>query len=216
MQFTFPSAKSVEVSFNVGITGTSSNPSAVSVVLEKDGTALSYAASKDGDEWKATIDKPGTVFGLGAVKLSINVVLNNRLFVPIKATADIFEDNSEEVLPTEQPEVTPTEVHAEPETEVEVAPEEIKPQEVEVTPEELPLVPAPAPIKKITVQDINNLLLLGPRPTQTQESKPVKLQLLKTIEPSVVKVVDNAVKESKAVSVKTSNFRLKKIKTVIM
>jgi hypothetical protein len=94
MNFSFPADKQIEFTFRVGIAGTQSPPQMVAVVLERGDTALSFVARQVGDEWKAIIESPGTVFGLGQVKLNVNVILNNRLFTPMKGTAEIVaEDN---------------------------------------------------------------------------------------------------------------------------
>ena len=93
MQLTFPSHKQVELSFKVSIAGTSSLPQSVTVVLEKNFVALSFIAKNVGDEWKAIIENPGKTFGDGEVKVSVNVILNNRLFVPMKGVGKITPDD---------------------------------------------------------------------------------------------------------------------------
>lgn len=96
MHISIPSNKSSVVSFKVDISGTSNAPQSVSVILEKDSASLSFVASKDGDEWTATIDNPGKMFGEGEVKLYIGVNLNNRFFVPLKGTADLVEEQQQQ------------------------------------------------------------------------------------------------------------------------
>jgi hypothetical protein len=46
MQLSFPSDKSVEITFKVGIAGTQAMPQKVAVVLEKGSTSLSFNAEK--------------------------------------------------------------------------------------------------------------------------------------------------------------------------
>lgn len=98
----FPSNKSVELTFKVGIAGTSASPSRVAVVLEREAKQLSFTAKKEGDSWTAMIDSPGSIFGLGEVKLSVNVVLNNHLFTPLKSSAEIIEASN---LPQTEPSI---------------------------------------------------------------------------------------------------------------
>ena len=129
MSLTFPSDKSTEMTFKVDIAGTSAHPSTVSVVLERDNTSLSYHAMKNGDDWTAKIDRPGLVFGPGEVRVSINVLLNSRLFTPMKSKAVIVESkNVERVEP-----VAVTEAIA---------------AIVEITPE----VKAEKPVEKLTIK----------------------------------------------------------------
>ena len=109
MQFTFPADKSIEMTFKVGIAGTTSPPSSVMVVLERDGMSLSYAAHQLGDDWTAKIDQPGKTFGTGSVKLSVNIILRERLFTPFKTIADIVDVAAPEFVVPQTPEPAPVE-----------------------------------------------------------------------------------------------------------
>lgn len=133
MQLSFPSNKSTEMTFKVGIAGTQTPPQNVAVVLERDGRSLSYTATKVGDDWVALIDNPGKLFETGEVKVCVNVLLHNRLFTPMRTIANIIEELEAAVDQTPPAEEPPVEVAAadpapEPaaviEPEVEVAPED--------------------------------------------------------------------------------------------
>lgn len=222
MQYIFPADKQVELSFNVGIAGTSSLPTSVAVILEKGSTALSFAAVKNGEEWKATIDKPGIVFGTGEVKMSINVVLNNRLFTPVKSVAEIMP---EVVVATPVPTPAPVSVIPEPvSVEVGNVDEEsrfnvsntMKNSVIEVKPE---LMATP----KFTAADVTRLL----KRTESvappaQVITPFRLQLLKTIEPGFKKKTESVITESKnqkscpvsTLPAPASTFKLRKTKIV--
>lgn len=104
MQLTFPPDKSVELSFKVNIAGTNSVPSSVMLVLELNSTALSFKAIKTEDTWIAIIDNPGSVFAPGPVNLSVNVVVNNRLFTPMKCVATIEQPLADIAATTPLPE----------------------------------------------------------------------------------------------------------------
>lgn len=100
MNLTFPSDKSTEISFKVSIAGTQSTPSAVLVVLERDMRQISYSANKgNGDDWTVCIENPGQVFAAGDVKFCVNVIVNSRMFTPIKAIATITEELPVESVP---------------------------------------------------------------------------------------------------------------------
>jgi len=112
MLLSFPHSNPVELAFKVGIAGTQAVPSSVALVLEKDGRSLSYAATRNGEDWVARVDNPGAVFGAGEVKLGIHVIVNNRIFTPFKSAATI-EPLPEAVVtpapePVAQPEPAPT------------------------------------------------------------------------------------------------------------
>lgn len=89
-----PASKNTQLTFKVGIAGTSSTPAKVMVTLEQGTASVSFMASQIGEEWSALIENPGKMFS-GEVKFSINVLLNNQLFTPYKSSATISA--SEEV-----------------------------------------------------------------------------------------------------------------------
>lgn len=89
MLLTFPSDKTIELSFKLGIAGTSAAPSNVAVVLGKDNKKLSFNATKQGDEWKAIVENPGASLGHGDVTVAVQVILNNQLFSPLKTQGKI-------------------------------------------------------------------------------------------------------------------------------
>jgi hypothetical protein len=213
MRYTFPSDKSVEFSFNVGVAGTSTSPQSVAVVLEKGTQALSYFATKVDDRWVVVVDKPGQTFGCGPVKLSINVVLNNRLFTPMKVDADIFSEAPTEEIPSE---------------EIPVAPQDGDTPAVASQDDMSTCTPTPftepvvRPRAQLSAADIKSIL--GTATKQVVISQPkVRLQLLKTIESgrlkeAVEKAVVEAVKpKDKPVRTEQSSvtiFSLKRTKIV--
>lgn len=235
MQLSFPSNKSIELAFKVGIAGTASAPQSVAVVLERGATAVSFAAVKDGDDWKAIIDNPGSMFGIGEVKLSVNVVLNNRLFTPMKSVAEIVSAAEEPVAQS-----TPEETIEEP-TSQEASAQDIVPEpSVTVAPKKTSLLPtiqaatqeavvevpkptvaetvappAPAP-KKITAEDLHKLGIGGKKVEESVEIvQPVRLQLLRSIEPGIVRKVQEKIAEAKQpAKAPEAVFKLKKTKIV--
>lgn len=120
MQLSLPADKSTELTFKVGIAGTQTLPTNVTVVLERDGKTLSFNAGKsqEGDDWVAVIEKPGMTFESGDVKLSINVLVNNRLFTPMKSSATIIPEAAKVVEPEVPVEAVPEQVVPEPVTEI--------------------------------------------------------------------------------------------------
>ena len=204
MQLSFPSNKSVEMSFKVGIAGTQTAPQNVCVVLERDAKSLSFNATKTGEEWTAQIESPGTVFGVGQIKVSVNVTLNNRVFTPMKTTAEITDEN----IQPEVQEVKPEEKDA---------PVEVKQVEVTPEPEAVPEVKS-VPPKKIQSFDLLSRAQQDAVKSQPKEDvklvPPVRLQLLKSIEPGTVRK-PAAVAESKAAPKQAEQvFKLKKTKIV--
>lgn len=234
MQLQFPSNKSVELAFKVGIAGTSTPPQSVAVVLERGATAISFAATYNGEDWKAIIDNPGLMFGLGEIRLSVNVVLNNRLFTPMKSTAEIIDNISEPILePTE--EVIPQNLTPEENTEQSVEYQESKDSVPEITPisKKISLLSSihqevekvteahvvnstTKTIKKITAKDLHALGICGNKVEESVEIlQPVKLQLLRSIEPGIVKQVKEKIVENKqAIKPKETIFKLKKTKII--
>lgn len=167
-QLVFPPNKSVEISFKVAIAGTSALPQSVSVVLKKDHTALAFAATKDNDLWKAVIERPGMIFGEGDVIISVEVVINNRLFAPFKSTALIAYDAAPIDVPVKDAEI---EV-------IQTVPSNEAPPEIEVA-SNTPSFALELPIKKAV---------------ESADAAPKKKQtsLLKLLEPTTEGIVKNA------------------------
>lgn len=232
MQLSFPANKQTELTFKVGIAGTSSIPQSVQVVLERDSTILSFAAKSLNDEWVAVIENPGKVFTAGPVKVCINVVLNNHMFTPMKATADIVEDVKQEVEQEVVQEPTVEPAIEQPEVEIEITPEvpAVKPEEkkqyeslLKVVEKAQPKKEAPAlakaPAKTIPKAEVPAVIKPTFKPAPKIEEKveitqPIKMQLLKSIEPglptrTVVKVVESASPKQKE-----TLFKLKRSKII--
>jgi hypothetical protein len=239
MQLSFPSNKSIELAFKVGIAGTASAPQSVAVVLERGTTAVSFAATKDGDDWKAVIESPGSMFGTGEVKLSVNVVLNNRLFTPMKSVAEIVGEVDEPIA-----QVMPAPEKVEPETVEEPVAQEATVQDIvpepspTVAPKKTSLLPsiqaatqeavveAPTPVvvetiaapapKKITAEDLRAMGIGGKKVEESVEIvQPVRLQLLRSIEPGIVRKVQEKIAEAKQpAKAPEAVFKLKKTKVI--
>jgi hypothetical protein len=233
MQLSFPANKQIELTFKVGIAGTSSAPQSVAVVLEKNFTALSFTAVPAGDGWKAVIDNPGKLFGEGEVKVSVNVVLNNRLFTPMKGVGTITA-NEEDIqvsasfggVPAEEPIVAP-EMSVGIPAATEVAIEEpLAAPEIEVA-------PVVEPKKKksamhdihasLTTEDVKKIFKpITPtlKPTPKVEEKvtiaPIRMQLLKSIEPGTAPKLPKIVEAAPvaAPKQKESLFKIKKTKVI--
>lgn len=241
MNFSFPADKQIEFTFRVGIAGTQTSPSMVAVVLERGDTALSFVARQAGDEWKAIIESPGTVFGLGQVKLNINVILNNRLFTPMKGTAEIVaEDNitvdvtipaldTKATVDTPIPPPVATEVKME-SVETAALVEVVKP--VEIIKEKLikadPTVKqavhspkvveavAPKPVPKVEVKKVIEKAKVIPAPIveKVEISQPVRMQLLKSIEPGNVHRAPKVMESSLIAKKPEQLFTLKRTKII--
>ena len=91
----FSRLKSTDVEFEVGVAGTSQLPQRVSVLVENDGISLCFTASqKENGMWGATISNLDRLFKTGPVTFSINVLLNDKLFVPYKDQAFLIDDEN--------------------------------------------------------------------------------------------------------------------------
>jgi hypothetical protein len=95
MDLVFVQGKSVEITFKVGVAGTAVAPQSVFVSFARDGKITSFTASKYGEEYKALVEFPGYLLGIGEVDFSINVRLNDRIFTPFKSIANILSDQVE-------------------------------------------------------------------------------------------------------------------------
>jgi hypothetical protein len=201
MDLIFPSAGSVDMTFKVDIAGTQTPPQQVSVVLERGGRSISFNATKEGDDWNAVIDNPGSFFYLGDVNVSVNVILNNRIFVPMKAVGKIIEEpggreHGSENCPVINPEV-PTvpeapspmaqaeipdvaveipEAKTEPKVEPKVEPK--KPAKAQSAIKSLlqsvePAIEAPPAVKKIVDKIIPKEVIPKAKPVPAPKAKPV-------------------------------------------
>lgn len=96
----------VVVSFKLDITGATETPK-VRVILACSPELIFYA-SKVGDYWQAEVTAPVSATP-GSCQLRIEVILNNRLFVPISKQVDIVSPYvSMHVAPVEPAPVEPT------------------------------------------------------------------------------------------------------------
>lgn len=230
MDLTFPSHRSFELSFKVGIAGTQALPQSVSVVLERDGKALSFKATKVVDDWVANITNPGEIFqGSMPVGVSVNVIVNNRLFVPLKTTAVIedsqvqqefmpaveaVEDKAEVVVPTP---VLKTSNFADLITSIAKSTNEaVKP--IELVP--FSITPMKSKLKEQLKKSVKKPKIVAEKIVTEQitvKSTPVKVSLFKDIDTSFIvnhketkpkEPIKQQVKESVAL------FKLKRINTL--
>lgn len=224
MELRFPSQKSIEISFKVGVAGTSAAPQTVSVVLDKGETALSFAAQKQGDIWVAVVDRPGMIFGDGPVQMNVHVVVNSRLFVPFKATAEIFSD-APSVIAVPQPEITPP---VEPEVVAPVAQPEVEltlPLPVKPTAESIlkKLEPAKPPAPKKVEEKVEPKIVARtvPKPAPVVKAAPKTVPvvieangLLKSIEPQIERKVEKVIEPAKPAPKAQPAFEMKRSKIV--
>lgn len=196
MDLVFPQGKSVEISFKVGIAGTAVSPQSVFVSLARDGKITSFNATKVGDEYKALIEYPGHMLGVGDVDFSINVKVNDRIFTPFKSVANVVA--TEIAFKEIEPEVTP-------EIAVEVTTEEKIEPTIEPTIE--PAIAEPKP-KQITAKDLNF-------EAKPEIVKPAKKSLMKMIEPvQAVKPIQPTILKPKVAEDTAPKFSIKKLKVI--
>lgn len=192
MNLVFSGSSSTEIEFKVNIAGTASAPQKVTAVLEQNGVALSFQAKNNGDMWTATICNMGGVLQPGLANFYINVILNDKVFVPLKSSATI--ENAQQAP---NPEVTITNQQVSPvsnpvptveanETAITELPSEIpkvetetKTESVEAESENIPAIP------EAPVQPISNFSLL--RSIEPARKKPSKVteQIKVTAKPVV-------------------------------
>lgn len=89
MSLSIPSNRDFQVAFKINIAGTSAHPSQVKVQVERDELSLGFIAEQKNDEWIATLTDLGRIFSDGEATLSIAIVVNNRLFTPMKKSATL-------------------------------------------------------------------------------------------------------------------------------
>lgn len=189
MQLAFSPDKKVEVSFKIGVAGTSSAPKTVTVVLERGNLALSFNAIKEGDEYRAVVQDVG-VFSEGSVSMSVNVLLNGRVFTPLKTTAEIKSNITENV-----------------EVKVESFTPKLDEPKIQLPTEEV--VVHPKAVKEIKVSK--------PLQPVVEKAKPSPMSLLKSVEPEkkVTKVTEKAVVPGTKVTENLTHFRLKRTETFV-
>ena len=217
MELRFPSQKSIEISFKVGVAGTSAQPQTVSIFLEKGDTGLSFAAKQQGDMWVAVVDRPGMIFGDGQVQMQVHVVVNNRLFVPFKSAADIFNDVApaiQSVEPTPQPTIKlPPEPEVTPPVELNL------PLPVKTTTESLlrKLEPAKPPTPKKVEEKVQPKVVARKVPKPAPKREPVVIEangLLKSIEPQIERKVEQVIEQARPITKHAPAFELKRSKVV--
>lgn len=228
MELRFPSQKSIEISFKVCVAGTTAQPQTVSIFLEKGDVGLSFAAKKEGDLWVALVDRPGMIFGDGPLQMQVHVVVNSRLFVPFKSTAEVFSEVVSVELPPEQsvvPQDEPTipTVELPPEPEVTPPVELTLPLPVKPATESLlkKLEPAKAPAPKKVEEKVQPKVVARkvpkPAPKVVPKPEPVVLEagsILKSIEPQIERKVERVVEAAKPAPQEKHAFELKRFKVV--
>lgn len=213
MNLVFSGSNSTEIEFKVGIAGTATTPQRVMAVLEQDGISLSFVAREEGGAWRAVVSNLGQVFKEGVANFSINVILNDKLFIPMKNAVTIQTESPVSVEMT--PSVVPT-ANVEPEL-PEVAVQIATAEEVEQVAEPIETI---APVK---VEPVIEPVVQKPAPIKQEEAPkpPVvaqKFSLLRSIEP-VKKPVQEATKIVQPRKVvesapRVTSFRLKRTKVV--
>ena len=125
----------VEVSFKVGIAGSGAVPQRVTVVLKQaDDSGLTFEAHSPSEGvWAANVNVPLGALTEGPAQLAIEVLLNNKLFVPVRETVEI-------VAPAELRLPAPAAPTVEPEVQATVELAE-------------PVKPAPPPAAPVTAED---------------------------------------------------------------
>jgi hypothetical protein len=221
MQLSFPADKSVDLAFKVGIAGTQTSPTTVTVVLERDGKMLSYAALPRGDEWVAKIENPGSVFKFGEVKLVVNVVIGGRIITPLKSIATIVGDTSDasevkhevEPMTIDVPKDAPDEVpHAEIVLPAFEAQPEAAVEQVVPTPE--PVVVKPAQTEAEKKQKVQDLLDRARAKIKKEAALPIRMGLLKSVDVAPAQVKEAAPKSKKKIksadvfSIKKTSIRV--------
>jgi hypothetical protein len=204
MNLVFSGSNSIEIEFNVDIAGTASSPNRVMAVLEQDGISLSFPAKEEEGMWRASVSNLGQVFKEGLANFSINVILNDKLFIPLKNQVTIQTESlvSVEMASRPEPTVQP------PELAVQTTAEQVKPE-----------VKTLAPTSAIPVAE--KPIVVPPVIKQEQAPAPAtpKFALLRSIEPvkkpvQETKNVVEAKKPSKESVPAVTSFKLKRTRVV--
>lgn len=161
MSLSIPSNRDFQVAFKINIAGTSAHPSQVKVQVERDELSLGFIAEQKNDEWVATLTDLGRIFSDGEATLSIAIVVNNRLFTPMKKSATlkaVIDDTTT--------------------VEVETITVAAKPAEAQSTPE-----------NTVKVEELADDSITDDVAVETQQVVPtIKLDLMKMIDPLAVNV----------------------------
>lgn len=191
-----------EVTFKMGIHGTQTAPSQVSLNLESANRVCSFIASLSGDGYVCKISDLDKMFEVGEVRCSITVTLNSKVFTPFRGIAEIVEVAHEEkpsttdevkVIDFVQPEIPQQD------SKVQELPKEIPPVPTAVLPQAKPVS---APTVKFEQKEVIAT------PTLPKQS------ILKTIEqPAVLESKTKTKPEKKHVS-KEQFFEIKRISVV--
>lgn len=109
MQFTsFELNEEVKLSFNLAVSGTSSQPSEVRVTLGDKVKLLAQAKLNQAGEYEVSFPILAELFATGEHVLTVEVLLNGKFFTPVKQRVSI-NSGGIKVLATEAKKVTPPE-----------------------------------------------------------------------------------------------------------
>jgi hypothetical protein len=119
----FPFAKPVDLKFKVNVAGTGAAPQRVAVQLERGEVQLAFVAAPVGDGWwAARVSDVGAVFTPGPVKVTIQVVLNQKLFTPFSGEGTVLQPEAEPTTAAAAPAVPQAEPQVKPQAEPQVEP----------------------------------------------------------------------------------------------
>ena len=151
MAYIFPLNHPMELSFDMDVAGTATLPSSVLLVLQRESVTVGFAATKQGDRWVANVADIGGMFTPGQVNVSIQVILNNRVFTPMKTVGEVVSDGA---VSTTNITMTPVPEMAAPE-----APTVHPAEAVEIAvPESIPAVVVPAQAPEAAVAAVAKAL----------------------------------------------------------
>ena len=151
MAYIFPLNHPMELSFDMDVAGTATLPSSVLLVLQRESVTVGFAATKQGDRWVANVADIGGMFTPGQVNVSIQVILNNRVFTPMKTVGEVVSDGA---VSTTNITMTPVPEKAAPE-----APTVHPAEAVEIAvPESIPAVVVPAQAPEAAVAAVAKAL----------------------------------------------------------
>lgn len=156
MAYIFPLNHPMELSFDMDVAGTATLPSSVLLVLQRESVTVGFAATKQGDRWVANVADIGGMFTPGQVNVSIQVILNNRVFTPMKTVGEVVvgEVVSDGAVSTTNITMTPVPEMAAPE-----APTVHPAEAVEIAvPESIPAVVVPAQAPEAAVAAVAKAL----------------------------------------------------------
>jgi hypothetical protein len=224
MQFnTFELGEELKLSFNLNISGTSAQPSEVRVILGNGLKLQTLARLGNGGEYEAVLPILPDLFSQGDTTLLIEVVINGKLFTPVKQrvtiTGQTVSVNAQTTVPA--PEVINPAGFDSEKHELVHPTETIQASGNFISQAELL---AAAGIKSESIKPIIKEEEKKPvQPKVVKEAKPIqqktKLQFDLTefanmYEPVEVAITESAQEEIKKVKVSTGNFRIQKTKIV--